>query len=284
MIGTGFRLANVLMAMPPPGTAPDPWQSSLDPAMDSSQDPFQSPAQDPFQAQASSQTPSVSTKDPTLSKTKIGILVLIVGVLVASAFAVINTVLPLLLDPRLSNVAAIPLLLGAAIVFLGRRAWPTHRRSAFVGLALMVAGEGSAIFLSLFGYPYFLSFAPPTDVGSPYHRALMVKVIWEAANVTLVTVGILFLVWRITSETPRKLIIAGNLIFLGYYIAGHVLALVLYDPTVGGINLVAQPAVRILLEFFIIFFVVTNALIVLGLVVAQWRLPAPGSTASAAPT
>jgi len=281
MIGTRFRLANLLLAMPPPATALDPGQSSFEPAFEPAVDPFQTQGQDPFpaQAQGPSQEPAATAKNSNVSKTGIGILLLIVAILLTSALAVINIFLPSLLDPRLSYVPAIVLLAGAALVLVGRRAWPAHRRSARLGLALMVAGEGSAIFLGLFGYAYFLSFGPPTDVGSPYHRALTIKLVWEAATLTLVTVGILLLVWKITSETPRKLIVGGNLIFLGYYLAGHALALFLYDPATGGIDLAAQPMVSILLQFFIVFLLVTNALVVLGLVVGKWRLSAAASAA-----
>lgn len=258
----------------------------LDPASDPGQDPFASPAPDPFQTPAQdpfqtpsvtpSQTGSTSTKDPNVSKTKMGLLLFIVGIVTASVLTPISTFLPTLLDARLAYVVPIPLVVGAVLVLLGRRAWPSHMRSAKIGLGAFVAGEASTIVLSLIGVPYFLSFqGQPTDVGSPYHNALLVRLIWETANVALVAVGIVLLLWRITSEAPRKLIVAGNLIFLGYYVAGHVLSIVLYDPTVGGVDVNAQPAVGILLGVFLLVLLATNALQTLGLVFARWRLPTP---------
>jgi len=261
-----------------PDPASDPAQMA--PAEDPFQGLFQNPLQDPVQdpLQVPSQTTSPTPKDPNVSRTKTGLLLLIAAIILATGLVLVNSLFPLLLDQRLSYLVAVPLLLGAALVFVGRRAWPAHRRSAVVGLALMVAGEGSAIVLGLLGYPYLLSLGPPMDVGSPYHQALLFRLIWEAVNLILVTVGTLLLVWRITSEAPRKLIVGGNLAFLGYYLAGHMLTVVLYDPNVGGINLVAQPAVGILLGLFLVVLLVTNAVQAFGLVVARWRLPIPMST------
>jgi len=223
-------------------------------------------------------------KDPAVSKTKTGLLVLVVGILFASAFAPLTALLPALLDPRLAYVAAVALLAGAALVFVGRRAWPEHRRSALVGLALIVAGEASATVFAFLGTPYFQTFqGQPTGTGSPYHNAYVLRLAWDAANFALVTAGILLLVWKITSHAPRRLIVGGNLIFLAYYLAGSVLSVVLYDPTLGGVDLGAQPGVRLLFDLFLPIFLITNALVVLGLVVARWRVPASAHAGQASP-
>ena len=256
----------------PKGATTEP---ALDPFQQPAQDPFQQPAQDPFQVPT--QDPAPRAKNPGISKTKAGLLVLVVGILFASVSAPLTAFLPTLLDPRLAYVAPVALLAGAALVFVGRRAWPEHRRSALAGLALVVAGEASATVLAFFGTPYFQSFqGQPTGNGSPYHNAYLLRLAWDAASVALVTAGILLLVWKITSDAPRRLIVAGNLIFLAYYLAGSMLSVVLYDPSLGGVDLAAQPAVRLLVDVFLPIFLVTNALVVLGLVVARWRLlPSP---------
>jgi hypothetical protein len=151
-----------------------------------------------------------------------------------------------------------------------------------VGLALIVAGEASATVFAFLGIPYFQSFqGQPTGTGSPYHNAYVLRLAWDAANIALVTAGILLLVWKITSHLPKRLIVAGNLIFLAYYLAGTLLSVVLYDPGIGGVDLGAQPAVKLLVDLFLPIFLVTNALVVFGLVVARWRLPASSHSGQA---
>ena len=106
----------------PKGATTEP---ALDPFQQPAQDPFQQPAQDPFQVPA--QDPAPRAKDPGVSKTKAGLLVLVVGILFASVSAPLTAFLPTLLDPRLAYVAPVALLAGAALVFVGRRAWPEPR-------------------------------------------------------------------------------------------------------------------------------------------------------------
>jgi len=249
MTGNVLRLAHALMAMPMGAT-------------------------DPFVEGE----PAPSVKDPNLAKTKAGLLLLIVAIIISSILAIVRTDFPGLLDPRLSYVPTVLTtvfgLAGAVLVFAGRRAWPTHKRTATTGLALILVGLGSATALGLLGPSYLFSFqGQSTGVGSPYHRALLLIGVWDLINVTLLTIGGLLLVWRIVSDTPRRLIVAGNVLFLAHYLLASGVVWAFFDPSFGA----AQPVFTILLGLLVVILLLSGALEVFGLVFARWRLPPPAA-------
>jgi len=162
-----------------------------------------------------------------IDRTKTGILILLVGTLMAW--------IPVTSIPLIQVVGYLLLLIGAILVILGRRAFgPAHSRHVIVSLALFIGGIVGGFVIGLWFYLALLSISAttPAEVAATV-RSLVITVLVGTLVITAVSsVSSILLTYSLQNQIGRVLLFAGYGANLAVEIAVFVFVIPVLDDLV----------------------------------------------------